>query len=765
MALAFGPISGIVSTVRRGLNLATRRLDSSLRSHRPQRSLCRCASSGLNKSLFASVGPNSQLRDHRQNISPGRMKPARGHRLDGTPNLQSIADISGVSEIPPRIIHIGSGSLLFVFPFFGSGFIGCGQMIGPLANLIESPVFHHGVNGSQQSSSHSHIGFGFAYFLDQTLSSGFLAGVGPAKSHSGFAQGPTQGSRASLGDISGLGSSGGFFEVGGHTSPELQGIGVGESIKGSDFGGNDTVPDLGNAGDALQDGYLSREVLTAVGHDDLSLQNLALAFDQQDDIGEVGESLPLDILEQVATGQEPSLSGGPVELGTANVGSQEYRPHVVLGSREAQTELSPVSSQLTQLHEGLISDESQGTIASSQSAGDIQGVVPISFSSLSPAVGQFSSVGDIDSIDTRPIAIDEPFDEADSLDRHPGGSGQIQEPVLDFIDALGIGGDFGNDLSLGVDSREGDAGLMQVDTGEGSEADGSLFTNTGFVRSVIHDKNLRVRGRKKLKRTWKSNRFHRPLHGFTLIELLVVIAIIALLVSILLPSLQNAKALARSVFCSSQQRGLALAVFLYGADNNDSVIHQWTPHTNSAPYQSLYTFWPCLLGEYLGGPPDENDNYDIANGARMLPALVCPEWQIAETATEDYGGDIYDLAAAQRSMYQLNSYACINIYAEGMGWPNQYPNIRTLGQQKAPSSTYVAIEAPSCGQIFVTPGTWVGLTEDSIGWGSLFDMRKAAYFRHPNEVMNISFLDGHVEPISYPLPHVPSRNTRPWSSE
>ena len=61
----------------------------------------------------------------------------------------------------------------------------------------------------------------------------------------------------------------------------------------------------------------------------------------------------------------------------------------------------------------------------------------------------------------------------------------------------------------------------------------------------------------------------RKLNAFTLIELLVVIAIIALLISILLPSLSRARELSKRLVCAANIKGVGTSAKIYANDNSE----------------------------------------------------------------------------------------------------------------------------------------------------------------------------------------------------
>lgn len=87
--------------------------------------------------------------------------------------------------------------------------------------------------------------------------------------------------------------------------------------------------------------------------------------------------------------------------------------------------------------------------------------------------------------------------------------------------------------------------------------------------------------------------------AFTLIELLVVVAIIALLISILLPSLSRARAQARTTLCLSRIGQMTKAFLVYCDDYNETppFTARANSHGNDPPGPDPNEIWLCSAEE------------------------------------------------------------------------------------------------------------------------------------------------------------------------
>ena len=118
--------------------------------------------------------------------------------------------------------------------------------------------------------------------------------------------------------------------------------------------------------------------------------------------------------------------------------------------------------------------------------------------------------------------------------------------------------------------------------------------------------------------------------GFTLVELLVVIAIIGILVGLLLPAVQAARAAARRMQCSNNVKQIALAC--HNHESAYKALPAWvqakgamTGATGVRP--TLFGSGHFLLLPYI----EQSTIYSLANGVsfdvrtRTVPSFACPD--------------------------------------------------------------------------------------------------------------------------------------------
>lgn len=109
------------------------------------------------------------------------------------------------------------------------------------------------------------------------------------------------------------------------------------------------------------------------------------------------------------------------------------------------------------------------------------------------------------------------------------------------------------------------------------------------------------------------------IRGFTLVELLVVIAVIALLMSIMLPVLQGARAQAYRAICSNSERNLLLGLTIYATFNNSN----FPSHPGNRPPALGYHFGPDTVGHYFALIILKNMGRDVTGYEdRVLPVQM-----------------------------------------------------------------------------------------------------------------------------------------------
>ncbi|MBC8481713.1 MAG: type II secretion system protein [Planctomycetes bacterium] len=229
--------------------------------------------------------------------------------------------------------------------------------------------------------------------------------------------------------------------------------------------------------------------------------------------------------------------------------------------------------------------------------------------------------------------------------------------------------------------------------------------------------------------------------AFTLVELLVVIAIIALLTSILMPSLSVARSYAREIVCRSNIRQLSLANIGYAMGNDDCYV----------PAASDMYLSNGGYHRWHGVRKDENELFDPSKGplASFLnngEVKECP--QRAGFRKGDDWNTNYEQGCGGYGYNQ--TYIGSRIWQ--FGWsPQAFMKTSRITEVAKSAETIMFADCAMANKdstgnsyiheySFAEPPFWLNNGKPATDWGYA---SPSIHFRHRYKA-NVSWVDGHV---------------------
>ncbi len=224
--------------------------------------------------------------------------------------------------------------------------------------------------------------------------------------------------------------------------------------------------------------------------------------------------------------------------------------------------------------------------------------------------------------------------------------------------------------------------------------------------------------------------------AFTLIELLVVISIIALLVTILMPTLEHARELVKVTLCSSNQKGLGTAFVLYSGEGSGYL----PPACQKYPDGSWTKTWVHQLVDL--DLLDSRWNEDEYWQAIWVDLLRCPlAGNMHLRYASGSGGDVPPPRGGAISGHYNVQYYIFGTWGRKSG----NPRMTRLGELTRPSDVVLLSDCrhfwPNYGPAAFPP---IGHVPYG-GWHA--DHSLDIY--HPDQRMNVLHGDGRVDDYRY----------------